>query len=498
VFKKKWLFILLIIGILALSGCTYSDRIREDFHVTDIWGDDAEFNTLTLNGRVTLQGDGKVWLEFRPDIDFTTIRAQGKPTWVTRGIFGGFSLPIYAADNEELFFDMCIPNRWYQPAWIDLGTVGDKPMGMAEYGDNLYIPCEGDNNVWMYDSSTFSISGNVDDNPNYACTYGDNLYVSCAGGDDTVWVYDGIVWSKSGDVGNNPRGMATYDDNLYVACSGDDTVWVFNGTVWALSGNVGTSPEYMAEYDGDLYVGCGGVDDDVWIYNGLAWAKDDDVGNNPQEFHEHDGDLYVNCYNDDTLWIKSGGAWALFTNVMTTLGNEPVGLEEYNGDLFSACQNEIWSDISNFWNMNVDFVAHEPMFLKEYDGKLYAACSEDDEIWVYEGETAWIHVHCWINDAQGAATDAFRLYIEYESYTAGVDIVPAISDEIVIEQITGIALAKQSYIVEFPLNMRDIENDDNIALRLARIASSDEIVDEVIISHFGVLFLCDKLGNTMP
>jgi len=53
-----------------------------------------------------------VLLELQPDLDFVTVQALGKPTWVTQGIFGGFSLPIYGADNEELFFTICVPDRW--------------------------------------------------------------------------------------------------------------------------------------------------------------------------------------------------------------------------------------------------------------------------------------------------------------------------------------------------------------------------------------------------
>lgn len=67
---------------------------------------------LTNEPPVTLEGDGRIWIEFRPDTDFETVRANGKPTWIIRGVFGGFSLPIYAADNEELYADICVPNRW--------------------------------------------------------------------------------------------------------------------------------------------------------------------------------------------------------------------------------------------------------------------------------------------------------------------------------------------------------------------------------------------------
>jgi len=65
-------------------------------------------------GPITLSGDGLVYIEFRPDLDFETIRGNvGIPTLVTRGVFRGFSLPLWVADNkEELFADICVPGRW--------------------------------------------------------------------------------------------------------------------------------------------------------------------------------------------------------------------------------------------------------------------------------------------------------------------------------------------------------------------------------------------------
>lgn len=54
-----------------------------------------------------------IYFELRPDLDFETIRGNaGVPTLVTRGIFRGFSLPVYAAGNEELFLTICVPGRW--------------------------------------------------------------------------------------------------------------------------------------------------------------------------------------------------------------------------------------------------------------------------------------------------------------------------------------------------------------------------------------------------
>lgn len=61
-----------------------------------------------------LENGQPVYVEFRPDLDFETIRGNvGIPTLETRGIFRGFSLPLWVADNkEELFATLCVPSRW--------------------------------------------------------------------------------------------------------------------------------------------------------------------------------------------------------------------------------------------------------------------------------------------------------------------------------------------------------------------------------------------------
>lgn len=94
------LFSLLLILVLLLTGCYVGD-----------WSDDVYLERLTLGDQLTLEDDGLVWLEFRPDIDFETVRANGKPTWVKRGIIGGWSLPPDVV-GEELFMEIHAPNRW--------------------------------------------------------------------------------------------------------------------------------------------------------------------------------------------------------------------------------------------------------------------------------------------------------------------------------------------------------------------------------------------------
>jgi len=103
--KKKIVTVLMLSLLLVLTSCGFpGEPMIDDAYPRDVY--------FTEGYRIILEGDSKVWIEFRPDIDFESVRAQGKPTWVTHGVFGGFSLPIYAADNEELFLEVCVPNRW--------------------------------------------------------------------------------------------------------------------------------------------------------------------------------------------------------------------------------------------------------------------------------------------------------------------------------------------------------------------------------------------------
>lgn len=72
----------------------------------------AKVGGLESTGPMTVSGDGLVYMEVRPDLDYESVRANGAPTRVGRGVVKGFSLPIYAADGEELLFEVCVPNRY--------------------------------------------------------------------------------------------------------------------------------------------------------------------------------------------------------------------------------------------------------------------------------------------------------------------------------------------------------------------------------------------------
>lgn len=59
-----------------------------------------------------IRGPLTVKLRQRPNLEISRTLGTGKPTIVYRGVFRGFALPIYAGDNEELFFNHNVPRRW--------------------------------------------------------------------------------------------------------------------------------------------------------------------------------------------------------------------------------------------------------------------------------------------------------------------------------------------------------------------------------------------------
>ncbi len=98
------------------DGNEYIDSLNDgymDYGATTAhrFGDGTNQLLISSAGVVTLEGTAKRTLNLRPDMDFSKVTAQGKPTQVVYGAFLGYSLPLYAAD-EELFLSMNVPGRW--------------------------------------------------------------------------------------------------------------------------------------------------------------------------------------------------------------------------------------------------------------------------------------------------------------------------------------------------------------------------------------------------
>ena len=72
---------------------------------------------------ITFTGDAKMRLSMRPFIEIGDIAVQEKPTVVSYGATKGYSLPLYAA-NEEIFFSEYIVGRWDGASNITVSVIG--------------------------------------------------------------------------------------------------------------------------------------------------------------------------------------------------------------------------------------------------------------------------------------------------------------------------------------------------------------------------------------
>lgn len=72
-----------------------------------------ELGRANFHGQITMSGAGKCTMELRPDLDMTTIAGQSfVPDNVFRGVIQGYSLPVWDANDEQLFLEMHVPYRW--------------------------------------------------------------------------------------------------------------------------------------------------------------------------------------------------------------------------------------------------------------------------------------------------------------------------------------------------------------------------------------------------
>ena len=86
-------------------------------------------------------------LTLRPEINIDEIKKNLVPTQVQRGVFFGYSLPIYDTDHEEIFASQRIPNRWNEASNIRV-IIHAAITGVEDVGDKFkcqlsweHIPC---------------------------------------------------------------------------------------------------------------------------------------------------------------------------------------------------------------------------------------------------------------------------------------------------------------------------------------------------------------------
>jgi hypothetical protein len=80
--------------------------------------------SIDSNGVVTMSGSAKRHLSMRPQIVLGKVSNPIKPTVVQFGAVSGYSLPIYASDDEEIFFNEYIAGRWDEASDINVAVIG--------------------------------------------------------------------------------------------------------------------------------------------------------------------------------------------------------------------------------------------------------------------------------------------------------------------------------------------------------------------------------------
>ncbi len=160
---------------VAQSAAAINQDDIEDVRESDHWTAEASATTYpVVLGVLTL----------RPNINIGTVQALGKPTTVSIGAFRGYSMPIYSADNEELFFSENVPGRWdgvsditvnilvalaaaetpgetfkFQFSWNQAGETDVVPTSTHDVTDEIAVVDETQYATYML---TFVIDYNID------------------------------------------------------------------------------------------------------------------------------------------------------------------------------------------------------------------------------------------------------------------------------------------------------------------------------------------------
>jgi len=101
-------------------------------------GDATNRLSISSGGVVSLHGAAEGVLTLRAEMDYRSQVAISKPTQVDIGINKGYSLPIYAANDEQLFFRENVPGRWDGVSDITI-HVKVCLMGAEDVGDKFQL-----------------------------------------------------------------------------------------------------------------------------------------------------------------------------------------------------------------------------------------------------------------------------------------------------------------------------------------------------------------------
>lgn len=132
---------------------------------------------LEGQGYWVLASDSSLWdagefplvtFALRPSLDYTRIVGNAKPTKVIRGVAQGFSFPIYASDDEELYFDCHVPTHYDEVSnilvhvhgWLDTANT-DKNFQFALDWEHVSFTADvvpSTNNTVLIETDTGTVS----------------------------------------------------------------------------------------------------------------------------------------------------------------------------------------------------------------------------------------------------------------------------------------------------------------------------------------------------
>ena len=125
----------------SIQPCTQGDgfdslTLGQNTPAAANFGKASHYAQFNASGQQALIGDARYWISVAPFLDENSANTANKPTLVTRGIFGGYSLPEYAAD-EELRYRLRVPHAW--DATTNPWFVAITSISAAEDVDDNYM-----------------------------------------------------------------------------------------------------------------------------------------------------------------------------------------------------------------------------------------------------------------------------------------------------------------------------------------------------------------------
>ena len=164
-------------------------------------------------------------LNIRPVLTQTTAKASGTPTQTSRGLNIGYSLPIWNASDEELYWRTMIPGRWDRTTDPQFGAcVSMMRVGGEDVGDKFKFQLE-----WQTTTAS-SVMGTTTSN----CVSEQTVLTGRNAQHDVYFIF----FTLNADDGTNPivagnmlqarlrRIAASAND-----CTGEIAVWDWT-TIW--------------------------------------------------------------------------------------------------------------------------------------------------------------------------------------------------------------------------------------------------------------------------